>query len=111
MALAGGVSLNISHMSFEALTRAEMLSPNGQCKVFDQDANGLVPGEAVAAVLLKPLSKAIEDKDHIYGCIKASGVNYDGKTNGITAPNPFSQAELIENIYEKMKSIRSIFNM
>ncbi|MCY8787193.1 SDR family NAD(P)-dependent oxidoreductase [Bacillus inaquosorum] len=101
MALAGGVSLNISQMSFEALTRAEMLSPNGQCKVFDQDANGLVPGEAVAAVLLKPLSKAIEDKDHIYGCIKASGVNYDGKTNGITAPNPFSQAELIENIYEK----------
>ncbi|MEC1541502.1 polyketide synthase PksM [Bacillus subtilis] len=101
MALAGGVSLNISHMSFEALTRAEMLSPNGKCKVFDQDANGLVPGEAVAAVLLKPLSKAIEDKDHIYGCIKASGVNYDGKTNGITAPNPFSQADLIENIYEK----------
>lgn len=101
MALAGGVSLNISQMSFEALTRVEMLSPNGQCKVFDQDANGLVPGEAVAAVLLKPLSKAIEDKDHIYGCIKASGVNYDGKTNGITAPNPFSQAELIENIYEK----------
>ncbi|MCY7972673.1 SDR family NAD(P)-dependent oxidoreductase [Bacillus spizizenii] len=101
MALAGGVSLNISQMSFEVLTRAEMLSPNGQCKVFDQDANGLVPGEAVAAVLLKPLSKAIEDKDYIYGCIKASGVNYDGKTNGITAPNPFSQAELIESIYEK----------
>ncbi|MEG7378239.1 SDR family NAD(P)-dependent oxidoreductase [Bacillus subtilis] len=101
MALAGGVSLNISQMSFEALTRAEMLSPNGQCKVFDQDANGLVPGEAVAAVLMKPLSKAIEDNDHIYGCIKASGVNYDGKTNGITAPNPFSQTELIENIYEK----------
>ncbi|PAY12901.1 SDR family NAD(P)-dependent oxidoreductase [Bacillus sp. 7705b] len=101
MALAGGVSLNISQMSYEALTKAEMLSPDGQCKVFDQDANGLVPGEAVAAVLLKPLSKAIEDQDHIYGCIKASGVNYDGKTNGMTAPNPFSQAELIESIYEK----------
>ncbi|MGY3837443.1 SDR family NAD(P)-dependent oxidoreductase [Bacillus atrophaeus] len=103
MALAGGVSLNMTQMSYAALTRAEMLSPNGQCKVFDQDANGLVPGEAAAAVLLKPLSKAIEDKDHIYGCIKASGVNYDGKTNGITAPNPFSQTELIESIYDKFQ--------
>ncbi|KAA6474297.1 SDR family NAD(P)-dependent oxidoreductase [Bacillus swezeyi] len=100
MALAGGVSLNISQMSYEALTRAEMLSTDGTCKVFDQNANGLVPGETVAAVLLKPLSKAMEDHDHIYGCIKASGVNYDGKTNGMTAPNPFSQAELIESIYE-----------
>ena len=101
MALVGGVSLNISSMSYVALSKADMLSPDGQCRVFDQNANGLVPGEAVAAVLLKPLSKAIADKDHIYGCIKASGVNYDGRTNGITSPSPFSQAELIENIYKK----------
>ncbi|GER89945.1 polyketide synthase PksM [Dictyobacter vulcani] len=101
MALVGGVSLNISSMSYAALSKADMLSPDGQCRVFDQSANGLVPGEAVAAVLLKPLSKAIADKDHIYGCIRASGVNYDGRTNGITAPNPFSQAELIESIYQK----------
>ncbi|WP_255298559.1 SDR family NAD(P)-dependent oxidoreductase [Brevibacillus dissolubilis] len=101
MALVGGVSLNISHMSFAALSKAEMLSPDGQCRVFDTRANGLVPGEAVAAVLLKPLSKAIADNDHIYGCIKASGVNYDGRTNGITSPNPFSQQELIEGIYDK----------
>ncbi|TCS93646.1 SDR family NAD(P)-dependent oxidoreductase [Hazenella coriacea] len=103
MALVGGVSLNISHLSYAALSKADMLSPDGKCRVFDQRANGLVPGEAVAAVLLKPLSKAISDQDHIYGCIKASGVNYDGRTNGITSPNPLSQAELIEGIYDKYK--------
>ncbi|MNH95626.1 Polyketide synthase PksM [compost metagenome] len=101
MALVGGINLNISPMSYAALSKAEMLSPDGECRVFAQDANGMVPGEAVAAVLLKPLSKAIADQDVIYGCIKASGVNYDGRTNGITSPSPFSQAELVEAIYRK----------
>ena len=80
-----------------------MLSTNGKCYVFDRRAAGLIPGEAVAAVLLKPLSKAIADRDHIYGCIKASGVNYDGKTNGIAAPNPVSQTDLLKNIYDKYR--------
>lgn len=101
MALVGGINLNISPMSYAALSKAEMLSPDGECRVFAENANGMVPGEAVAAVLLKPLSKAIADQDVIYGCIKASGVNYDGRTNGITSPSPFSQAELVEAIYRK----------
>ncbi|MCP5002351.1 MAG: polyketide synthase, partial [Planctomycetes bacterium] len=101
MALVGGVNLLLSTMSYGGLYKAGMLSLDGKCRVFDQHADGLVPSEAVAVVLLKPLSKAISDKDQIYGCIKASGVNYDGKTNGITAPSLLSQAELIKNIYEK----------
>lgn len=48
-----------------------------------------------------PLSKAIADNDRIYGTIKASGVNYDGRTNGISAPNPLSQEQLIKQIYER----------
>ena len=101
MALAGGVSLLMSPMPYIGLSEFDMLSPDGKSYVFDQRANGLVPSEAVAVVLLKPLSKAILDEDHIYGCIKASGVNYDGKTNGITAPNLLRQAQLIEDIYDK----------
>ena len=101
IAIAGGVSLNISPGIYAGLSSANMLSPDGKSYVFDQRANGLVPGEAVAVVVLKPLSKAIRDNDRIYGCIKASGVNYNGKSNGITAPNPLSQAELFKNVYEK----------
>ncbi|HEX3030050.1 MAG TPA: SDR family NAD(P)-dependent oxidoreductase [Clostridia bacterium] len=101
MALAGGVSLMISPAVYVGLSKADMLSPDGESYVFDRRANGMVPGEAAAAVLLKPLSKAIADKDYIYGCIKASGVNYSGKTNGITAPSPVAQAELFEDIYRK----------
>lgn len=101
MALAGGINLLMTPWVYQSMNRSGMLSPDGNTRVFDQRANGLVPGEAVAVVLLKPLSKAKADGDRIYGCIKASGVNYDGKTNGITAPNPLRQAELLKNIYDR----------
>ncbi|MWC28297.1 SDR family NAD(P)-dependent oxidoreductase [Paenibacillus sp. MMS18-CY102] len=103
MALAGGVSLLVSPVTHIALGQAGMLSSDGECSVFDERANGLVPGEAAAALVLKPLSKAIADGDRIYGCIKASGVNYDGKTNGITSPDPISQAELVRRTYDKFE--------
>nr|WP_052410168.1 SDR family NAD(P)-dependent oxidoreductase [Paenibacillus durus] len=101
IALAGAVSLILSSMLHAGLAKAGMLSPDGQCRVFDERANGLVPGEAVTAVFLKPLSQAIKDGDRIYGSIKGSGVNYSGKTNGLTAPNPEAQADLMKRIYKK----------
>ncbi|MGM3182114.1 SDR family NAD(P)-dependent oxidoreductase [Dickeya oryzae] len=103
MALAGGINLLMTPWVYQSMSRTGMLSPDGNASVFDQRANGLVPGEAVAVVLLKPLSKAKADGDRIYGCIKASGVNYDGKTNGITAPNPVRQAELLKNVYDRYR--------
>ena len=45
-------------------------------------------GEGVGVLLLKPLARAVEDHDHIYGVIKGSAVNAGGKTNGYTVPNP-----------------------
>ncbi|HEX3030049.1 MAG TPA: beta-ketoacyl synthase N-terminal-like domain-containing protein, partial [Clostridia bacterium] len=101
MALTGGINLIISPLIYKGMGKSDMLSPDGKCYVFDERANGLVPGEAVAVVLLKPLSKAVADKDRIYGCIKASGVNYNGQANGITAPNSVAQAELIKNVYDR----------
>ena len=101
-ALVGGVNLILTTGGFASLRRAEMLSQDGQCRVFDQGACGLIPGEAVVAVMLKPLSAAIRDGDPIHACIKGSAVNYDGRTNGITAPNPVRQALLIERLYRQM---------
>ena len=101
LALAGGASLIMSPLIYTALGKLDLLSPDGHCYAFDQRANGMVIGEAVAAVLLKPLGKAIADGDRIYGCITASGVNYNGRTNGITVPDPASQAELIQQTYDR----------
>ncbi len=100
MALAGGAFITVTPEFFKLCSSAGMLSTDGQCFTFDQRANGFVPGEGVGAVLLKPLDKALADGDPIHAVIKGSGVNQDGKTNGITAPSALSQTRLEAAVYE-----------
>ncbi|MCP4994171.1 MAG: hypothetical protein GY934_10375, partial [Gammaproteobacteria bacterium] len=85
--LAGGVTLYLTEQPYLDMSKAQMLSPKGLCKTFDDQADGFVPGEGVGFVVLKLLSRAMADGDPIYGIIKGSGVNQDGRTNGLTAPN------------------------
>jgi acyl transferase domain-containing protein/surfactin synthase thioesterase subunit/NAD(P)-dependent dehydrogenase (short-subunit alcohol dehydrogenase family)/aryl carrier-like protein len=101
MALAGGVNLYLLPESYIGMSGALMLSPDGRCKAFDNRANGFVPGEGVGAVVLKRLNDAERAGDHIYGVIVGSGINQDGKTNGITAPSAASQSDLIKDIYTR----------
>ncbi|NOU17184.1 MAG: SDR family NAD(P)-dependent oxidoreductase [Bacteroidales bacterium] len=103
MALAGGISLWLTPESYQGMSQAGMLSPDGQCKTFDDSANGIVVGEGVGAIVLKRLEDAKRDNDTIYGVILGSGINQDGKSNGITAPSVNSQIELIRDIYSKYK--------
>jgi acyl transferase domain-containing protein/acyl carrier protein len=103
MALAGGITLWLTPESYIAMSQAGMFSPEGQCKTFDDSADGIVNGEGVGAVVLKRLKDAQRDNDIIYGVILGSGINQDGKTNGITAPSINSQIELERSIYDKYK--------
>jgi len=95
MALAGGVNVSIHPNKYLILGQSKFLSDDGRCRSFGQGGTGYVPSEGVGALLLKPLAKAIEDGDHIYGVIKGIAVNHGGKTNGYTVPNPVAQAEVI----------------
>lgn len=101
MALAGGVSLYLNPESYVHMCEAGMLSPDGACKAFDNGADGIVVGEGAGAVVLKRRADAERDGDYIYGLISASGINQDGKTNGITAPSLDSQESLVRNVYER----------
>jgi acyl transferase domain-containing protein/NADPH:quinone reductase-like Zn-dependent oxidoreductase/NAD(P)-dependent dehydrogenase (short-subunit alcohol dehydrogenase family)/acyl carrier protein/SAM-dependent methyltransferase len=101
MALAGGVFVMTTRRFHEHCTRAGMLSPRGKCHTFDESADGFAPGEAVGVLLLKPLARALADGDPIRGIILASGVNQDGRTNGITAPSTASQTELVRSVLAK----------
>ncbi|UTH76435.1 SDR family NAD(P)-dependent oxidoreductase [Chromobacterium sp. IIBBL 290-4] len=99
MALAGGVFVQATpsfHLSSE---RAGMLSPSGRCHAFDARADGFVPSEGVGVVILKRLSAALADGDHVHAVIRGSGINQDGASNGITAPSAKSQANLIEQVH------------
>ena len=101
MALAGGINLLLSPAACLMLSSLGMLSRDGESRPFDQRATGMIPAEAVGAVVLKPLARALEDRDHIYAVIRGSGTNYDGRTSGITAPNGLSQAALLDEIFAR----------
>lgn len=96
-ALAGGVTVMITPGGFIGFSQASMLSPDGACKAFDADANGFVRGEGAGMVMLKKLSKAIEDGDLIQGVILGTSLNQDGHTNGISLPSPEAQARLVKD--------------
>ena len=66
IALAGGVTVMITHGGFIGFSQASMLSPDGHCKAFDASANGFVRGEGAGIMILKRLSRAIEDGDPIH---------------------------------------------
>lgn len=99
-ALAGGVNLILHNHKHEILGENKFLSPDGRCKAFAAGGEGYVPSEGVGFVLLKPLSDAKKDGDHIYGIIKGSAVNHGGRTSGYTVPNPVAQADVIEKAFE-----------
>ena len=101
LALAGGVYVMSGPTMHIMTSQAGMLSPDGRCFTFDQRANGFVPGEGVGVVVLKRLADAEKDEDRILGVLEGWGVNQDGKTNGITAPNEESQTRLIQGVYRK----------
>ncbi|WP_158754555.1 SDR family NAD(P)-dependent oxidoreductase, partial [Dyella sp. S184] len=97
VAIAGGVNLIVAPEQLVNLSEMTMLSSGDKCKSFAADGDGFVDGEAVGAIVLKPLQRAIADGDQIYGVIKGSAVNAGGKTNGYMVPNPNLQAQLVRN--------------
>ncbi|HEY3366494.1 MAG TPA: SDR family NAD(P)-dependent oxidoreductase [Symbiobacteriaceae bacterium] len=101
IALAGGVNLILHPAHYVRYSMMNMISGNYQCRSFGRDADGFVPGEGVGAVVLKPLSQAVKDGNHIYGVIKGSAINSGGRTNGYTVPNPNAQASLIVDALKK----------
>ncbi|KAG7137400.1 Orsellinic acid synthase armB like protein [Verticillium longisporum] len=93
-ALAGGVNVISSPDMYLGLSRAHFLSPTGQCKPFDAEADGYCRAEGCALVVLKKLSQARAEGDHIYGVIRGIGVNQCGTAKSITHPDYKTQAEL-----------------
>ncbi len=102
LTLAGGINLAFMPSNFVAFSNMGMLSKDGRCKAFDASANGFVRGEGAAMVLLKPYSRALADGDRIYALIMNTGVNQDGKTNGLQVPDSDAQATLIKQSYQQV---------
>jgi amino acid adenylation domain-containing protein len=96
MALAGGVSVTLPLKYGYIYVQEGILSPDGHCRAFDAGANGTVGGNAVAMVMLKRLSEALADGDHIHAVIGGSAINNDGSSKvGYAAPSVEGQAQVI----------------
>jgi acyl transferase domain-containing protein/enoyl-CoA hydratase/carnithine racemase/acyl carrier protein/NAD(P)-dependent dehydrogenase (short-subunit alcohol dehydrogenase family) len=96
LALVTAANMVFQRASLDVLAEAGILSPGGACRTFSSAADGIVPGEAVVALVLKPLQAALRDHDLVQAVVLGSAVNYDGKTNGIAAPSGLAQTALIE---------------
>ncbi|KAM4705182.1 mycocerosic acid synthase-like [Rhinophrynus dorsalis] len=103
MAVCGGVSCIIEPRIYVALSKANMISPDGISKPFSKQANGYGRGEGCGVVLLKPLKKAKEDHSKVWGVICASAVNQDGRSvTPITKPSQSQQEDLLRSIYSRI---------
>ncbi|PWY82224.1 ketoacyl-synt-domain-containing protein [Aspergillus heteromorphus CBS 117.55] len=99
MAVVAASNLILSPREYIAASNMRLLSPTGRCRMWDENADGYARGEGVAAVVLKPLSDAIAAGDHIESIIRATGVNADGRTMGLTIPSSIAQSQLIRSTY------------
>lgn len=99
MAIAGGVNMLLHPYPFVGFSKASMLSPTGRCRPFDAAGDGYVRSEGAGVLFLKRLSEAERDGDPIHAVIVNSGVNSDGRTNGISLPSINGQSNLLDNIY------------
>ncbi|TPX18368.1 uncharacterized protein E0L32_011743 [Thyridium curvatum] len=100
MAVVSGCNLLLGPDLYVSEAKLHMLSPTGTCKMWDAGADGYARGEGVASLILKPLKDAIRDGDPIQGLVRHTGVNSDGRTQGITMPSAAAQASLIRHTYQ-----------
>src|SRR6185503_11846572 len=101
MALAGGVNLILEPHITIGYSRSAMLSADGRCRFGDARASGYVRSEGVGLVLLKPLARALADRDPIRAVIRGSAVNNDGQGSGLlVAPSPTVQAAMLRRAYQ-----------
>ncbi len=101
MVIAGGVDNVQSPFAFTAFSRTQALSPRGQCRTFDDTADGIAISEGIAIVVLKRLADAERDGDRIYAVIKGIAGSSDGRDKSLTAPSPAGQVRALERAYAK----------
>lgn len=94
-AIVASAHLGPSPLYYETLSRLRALSALGRCRTFDRRADGYVPGEGAAAILLRPLKAALASGDQIHAVIRGGAVNHGGQSSGLTVPNPIAQSEVI----------------
>lgn len=96
MALAGGVTIQLPHRIGYLYHENEILTPDGRCRPFEARSKGTIFGSGAGVVVLRRMSDALEDGDHIYAVIRGTAINNDGARKvGYLAPSVDGQAAAV----------------
>ncbi|KAK1522186.1 beta-ketoacyl synthase [Colletotrichum costaricense] len=102
-AIVGGTNVLTNPDMTAGLDRGHFLSRTGNCKTFDDDADGYCRGEAVVTIILKRLDDAQKDKDPVEACILGVATNHNAEAESITRPHAAAQKDLFEHILAETK--------
>ncbi|PRQ09067.1 type I polyketide synthase [Enhygromyxa salina] len=103
LALAGGVSLMLTPHVGVAMSKFGGTSATGRCSAYDARANGYVRGEGGGVVALRRYEDAVASGDPILAVIRASAVNNDGHSEGLTVPSEAAQRSLLRDVYARAR--------
>jgi acyl transferase domain-containing protein/NAD(P)H-dependent flavin oxidoreductase YrpB (nitropropane dioxygenase family)/NAD(P)-dependent dehydrogenase (short-subunit alcohol dehydrogenase family) len=101
MVIVGGADTVQNPFAYLCFSKTRALSSLGQCRTFDQRADGIVISEGLAVVVLKRLVDAERAGDRVYAVIKGVGGASDGRARGLTAPLPEGQIRALQRAYAK----------
>ncbi|RYP04526.1 hypothetical protein DL764_004388 [Monosporascus ibericus] len=97
-AIAGGTNVLTNPDMTAGLDRGHFLSRTGNCKTFDDSADGYCRGEGVGTIIIKRLDDAIADKDPILGTILGAYTNHSAESESITRPHVGAQRAIFNKI-------------
>jgi acyl transferase domain-containing protein/NADPH:quinone reductase-like Zn-dependent oxidoreductase/acyl carrier protein len=103
VALAAGINVLLSPLTFVGFAKAGFLSATGQCRPFAADADGYARAEGGGVLVLKRLADAVADGDRVHAVIAGSGTNSDGHTAGLVLPSGESQEALLREVYARFE--------
>ena len=101
VAVVASANVMTTGKGLNGLNRAGMVSGSGVCSAFGAGADGLVPGEAVVAVVVAREDVARRCGLGLVARVSGSGVNCDGRTNGISAPSGEAQKALLRQVWSR----------
>ncbi|KAI1171386.1 hypothetical protein F4777DRAFT_593828 [Nemania sp. FL0916] len=100
-ALCGGVNIITNMLWMQNLAAGSFISHTGQCKPFDDKADGYCRAEGMAFVFLKKMADAIADGNPILATIPATAVYQNLNISPLFVPNEPSLSFLFESVMQR----------
>ena len=101
-AVVAGVNVFLPPQLFLGFSQLRALSADARLKAFSSQANGIVPGEGVAAFLVEPVAEALRAGRRPLGLLRALGISSDGSEGSVFAPGHRAQLAAYQRAYQSL---------